>query len=70
MKGIFDQTFYECAALETIDLSACTSVPEMNSDDGNSLTNVTVYVKDDAMKTAFEAHTEWKQAKAIVVKTE
>lgn len=69
MKGSFNNTFYDCTALETIDLSACTSVPEISLDEG-SLKNVTVYVKDDAMKTAFEAHTEWGQAKAIEVKTE
>ena len=70
VKGEFQMTFTGCDALETIDLSACTSVPPMTENDGYILKNATVYVKDADMKAAFEADTEWKKANAIEVKTE
>lgn len=70
VKGSFQMTFTGCDVLETIDLSACTTVPTMATGDGSSLGNVTVYVKDAAMKEAFEANEVWKTAKGIVVKTE
>ncbi len=70
MKGEFHLTFNGCTALETLDLSACTSVPGLYTGTGTGIENVTVYVKDADMKTAFETDSEWGKARAIEVKTE
>ena len=62
--GVFDN----CPVLESIDLSACTTLPMTDLSAGTKPENITVYVKD-TMKAAFEADYFWKQFK-IEVKSE
>lgn len=59
IKTISFSSFQDCTALETIDLSLCDAIPGADSPNSYAFANVdkeniTVYVKNDEMKTAFE----------------
>lgn len=73
VKSFGEYVFESTNALTTIDLSNCTSVPTI-SDTFNYATpgNITVLVKDETMKTAFENDDNWKSVglKGFKVKTE
>lgn len=68
-SGTVNLTFEDCPALESIDLSACTTVPQWESNFQENYKNVSVYVKDEAMQAAFKGDEKWGQFKEIVVKT-
>lgn len=60
-NGIPNSCFAGCSVLQSIDLSACSSVPTIGTGAFQNIRtgNVTVYVKDEDMKQNFQ-NTDWK----------
>lgn len=61
INSISERCFMNCYSLQSIDLSACSSVPTIGTDAFLNIRtgNVTVYVKDEDMKQEFQ-DTDWK----------